>query len=142
LNNLKKAVPLFTVEGKCSFEAVGYLGYNDIITKRRRKTMGTINILLCCAGGMSSGFLASKMRKAAKKMNLAANVEAAAESNVGQMVERYDILMVGPHYVGQLENFQKICANYQVPVVVIPKDIYGLLDGEGAMKLVIQTLEK
>ena len=103
--------------------------------------MDTVNVLLCCAGGMSSGFLASSMRKAAKKKGISAHVEAVAESNVGQMIQSYDLLMVGPHYASQLENFQKICSNHNVPVVVIPQSIYGMLDGQGAMDLALETIE-
>ena len=103
--------------------------------------METVNILLCCAGGMSSGFLASKMRKAAKKMGIVANVEAVAESNVGQAIQEYNILMVGPHYANQLPAFQKMCESVRVPTVVIPQDIYGMLDGEKAMKLALKSIE-
>ena len=104
--------------------------------------METLNVLLCCAGGMSSGFLASKMRKAGKKMGLALHVEAVAESNVGTAVKDFDVLMVGPHYAGQLDNFRRICDEAGVPVVVIPKDIYGMLDGAGALQLAIETKKK
>lgn len=103
--------------------------------------METIKILLCCAGGMSSGFLASKMRKAAKNQNIAANIEAVAESNVGQMVKDYDILMIGPHYANQLANFKRMCDSVHIPTVVIPQEIYGMLDGDEAMKLAIETIK-
>ncbi len=102
--------------------------------------METVKILLCCASGMSSGFLASKMRKAAKKKGLAATVEAVAESNVGQMVQGFDILMIGPHYANQLPTFQKMCDVTGIPAVVIPQDIYGLLDGDGAVELALKTI--
>jgi len=102
--------------------------------------MNQVKILLCCASGMSSGFLASSMRKAANKKGIEAHVEAVAESNVGQMIREFDVLMVGPHYASQLENFKNICDNYNVPVCVIPQSIYGMLDGDGAMDLAIKTI--
>ena len=103
--------------------------------------METIRILLCCAGGMSSGFLASKMRKAAKKRGITATVEAVAESNVGQMVKNVDVLMVGPHYANQLPNYQKMCDAANIPATVIPQEIYGMLDGDGAVKLAVKAIE-
>lgn len=103
--------------------------------------METVRILLCCAGGMSSGFLASKMRKAAKKQGISAIVEAVAESNVGQIVNEVDILMVGPHYASQISNYQKICDEANIPATVIPQDIYGMLDGEGAVKLALDVIK-
>lgn len=102
----------------------------------------SINILLCCAGGMSSGFLASKMRKAGKKQGLNLQVQAVAESNVGTAIKDYHVLLVGPHYTSQLESFQRICEPYGVPVAIIPKDIYGMLDGDGAVALALKTLGK
>ena len=104
--------------------------------------MKTIKILLCCAAGMSSGFLASSMRKAAKKMGISAHVEAVAESNVGQMVHEFNVLMVGPHYASQLDNFRKMSDQHNVPVVVIPQQVYGTLDGKGAVELAVKTLEE
>ncbi len=102
--------------------------------------MENINVLLCCAGGMSSGFLASSMRKATKKKGMSAHVEAVADSNVGQMIRNFDLLMVGPHYANQIENFKKICDSYNVPAVVIPQSIYGMLDGNGAIDLALETI--
>lgn len=60
--------------------------------------MKAVNIMLCCGAGMSSGFLAQRTRKAAKKMNRPIRIEAKSESEVSQYFQDIDILLLGPHY--------------------------------------------
>ncbi|WMJ89235.1 PTS sugar transporter subunit IIB [Anaerocolumna sp. MB42-C2] len=99
------------------------------------------NIILCCGGGLSSGFLAQQGRKAAKKRKLDVNIEAKSESEVTQYFGRMDILMVGPHYAFRMEAFTEQAAPYGIPVVLIPEDIYSMLDGAALLDLAIKTLE-
>ncbi|MDH6366094.1 MULTISPECIES: PTS sugar transporter subunit IIB [Breznakia] len=103
--------------------------------------MNEMKVLLCCGAGMSSGFLAQKTRQAAKKRKIAATVDARAESEVGAYLKSIDILFVGPHYASRLENFEQMAAPYNIPVVVIPQDIYAGLNGEALLDLAIQTIE-
>lgn len=91
--------------------------------------MDEIKILLCCGAGISSGFLASNARKAAKKAGMKVSVEAHSHSDVAGFMGSIDILMLGPHYKMELGNFQKLAEPYGVPVVVIPEDIYATIDG-------------
>ena len=100
--------------------------------------MENIRILLSCGAGMSSGFLAQKARKAAKKRGLNAKIEAKSESEVASYLSSIDILLLGPHYASQLKEFEKMAAPYNVKVDVIPQKIYATLDGE---KLIDFALE-
>ena len=104
--------------------------------------MENIKVLLCCGAGMSSGFLASKARKAAKKQKLSISVEARSHSEAGEMIGSIDILLLGPHYAAELDKFQTLANPYGVPVMVIPQDIYAMLDGERLLKLVMETMDK
>lgn len=104
--------------------------------------MNNIKVLLCCGAGMSSGFLASNARKAAKKQKLPISVEARSHSEAAEFLSSIDILLLGPHYAAELEKFETMAAPYQVPVQVIPQDIYAMLDGERLLKLVTETFEK
>lgn len=104
--------------------------------------MDSINILLCCGAGMSSGFLANAVKKASKKRKLNVKVNAHAESNVMSVVkDGADILCIGPHYASSYEKYKELCQPYNTKVIVIPKDIYGTLDGEGLLDYVIKELE-
>lgn len=104
--------------------------------------METTKILLCCGAGMSSGFLAQKARQAAKKMNVLVNVEARSIADIASYMSAIDILMVGPHYANELDKFQQMAAAYQIPVVVIPQDVYAQLQGEVLLQLALDTLQK
>lgn len=104
--------------------------------------MGETKILLCCGAGMSSGFLANKARKYAKKKKIDASVEARSTSEVSELFGDIDILMLGPHYAPELEDYKQAAAPYGFPVVVIPQDIYAQLDGERLVNLAMRTISE
>ena len=91
---------------------------------------------------MSSGFLASKARKVVKKKKIAAKIEARSTSEVSELFSTIDILMLGPHYVQELEEYKERAQPYGVPVVVIPQAVYAQLDGERLVELAIKTIDE
>lgn len=104
--------------------------------------MNQIKIYLCCGGGLSSGFLAQKARQAAKKQKVDALIEAKSESEVTQYLPKMNILCVGPHYEFRLSAFQEMAKPYDIPVIVIPEEIYSMLDGAGLLKLALDTIKE
>lgn len=104
--------------------------------------MAQKHIYLCCGGGLSSGFLAQKARAAAKKAKLDATIEAKSESEVTQYLPKMDILCIGPHYEFRLKAFEEMAAPYDIPVIVIPEEIYSMLDGKALLELAVDTIEK
>ncbi|AMC93958.1 PTS sugar transporter subunit IIB [Erysipelothrix larvae] len=104
--------------------------------------MEKVRILLCCGAGMSSGFLAQKARKSAKKRGIIASIEARSESEVSSYLSSIDILMIGPHYSNQLEKFQKMAEPYDLPVVVISQTIYASLDGDSLLNYALDIIDK
>lgn len=99
-----------------------------------------MNILLCCGAGISSGFLASNARKAAKKMPGDISVEARSHTDVAPYLSKIDILMLGPHYKTELEAFKGLAEPHGVPVVLIPEDIYATIDGKRLIELAQKTV--
>ena len=97
--------------------------------------MKEIHVLLCCGAGFSSGLLAQQSRKYAKKNGIGMTVEARSESQVNGYLPHIDVLLLGPHYANQLENFQNMAKPYNVPVGVIPQDVYGQIDGMRLVEL-------
>lgn len=97
--------------------------------------MENMKVLLCCGAGMSSGFLASNARKVIKKQKLPITVEARSHSEVSEYLNYIDVLLLGPHYAMELENFRQIAEPYEVKVDVIPQDIYASLDGSRLIQL-------
>ena len=104
--------------------------------------MENVKILLCCGAGMSSGFLASNCRKVAKKKKLPVSVEARSHAEVAEYLSSIDILMLGPHYAPELDKYEALARPYNLPVVVIPQDIYATLDGERLINLALDKINK
>ena len=103
-----------------------------------------INALLCCGSGMSSGYMATRARKAAKKKGIILKIEAIAQSNIDGYLENQeiDIVLLGPHFASQLKAVSKLCEGRKTIVRLIPNDIYGTLDGEGLIDYMIEKLKE
>lgn len=90
---------------------------------------------------MSSGFLAQRARQTAKKKGINATIEARSHSDIASYMSSIDILMIGPHYGGELPEFQKMAAPHHIPVCVIPQDVYAQLKGEALLELAMKEIE-
>ncbi len=102
--------------------------------------MDRIRVMLCCGAGMSSGFLAQKTRQAAKKAGINIQIDARSESQVAQYINSIDVLLLGPHYGSQLPSYQAIAQEHHFKVFVIPKSIYGSLDGQALLTFILDNL--
>lgn len=104
--------------------------------------MSTYHILLCCGAGMSSGFLAQRAQKAADERKLAVEIDAKSQSVVEDVIEEYDLLLLGPHYECHLDEFEEMAEPFDIPVAVIPQSIYGALDGNGLVEFALTQMKK
>ncbi|OIK96826.1 PTS lactose transporter subunit IIB [Oenococcus oeni] len=94
------------------------------------------NILLICGSGASSGFMAAAIRKAAKKKGTELKVKASSESQLDDMIDDTDILLIGPHLSYMLDDLKTKIAGKDVKVAVIPQAIYGSLNGSKALEMI------
>lgn len=99
------------------------------------------NVLLICGSGASSGFMAAAIRKAAKKREIELNVKAASESQLDDRINEIDYLLIGPHLSYMLEEIQEQTKNKNAKVAVIPQSIYGTLNGDKALDLILSMEE-
>lgn len=90
---------------------------------------------------MSSSFLANKMKKAAKAKGIPLLIEAQSEINVPIFLPKTDILLVAPHCVNSLNKLEQLAQAYQVPILVISHEIYGLQKGEELLELALKTIQ-
>lgn len=95
-------------------------------------------IYLFCSAGMSTSLLASKMQDAADSRNEDVKVEAHPIAEVDNYVNELDCIALGPQ-VRFMEKEVKGKAG-DTPVVVLPMNIYGLMDGEKALDVVLEAL--
>jgi PTS system cellobiose-specific IIB component len=102
--------------------------------------MAEKTILLVCGGGASSGFMAQNIRKAAKKRNVELNVIARSESEVDEYLNEINVLLIGPHLKYMEEDLREKVSVNNIPAAVIPQTIYGLLDGNKGLDLILELL--
>lgn len=99
------------------------------------------NVLLICGSGASSGFMAAAIRKAAKKRKVEITVKAASEAQLDERINEIDCLLIGPHLSYMLEELSEKTADKGIEVAVIPQIIYGTLNGDKALDLILSTGE-
>lgn len=99
-----------------------------------------MNVMLCCGAGVSSGFLAQRIRAEARKQGLDIRVEACTEFQAECYLDQIDILFLGPHFSGYLPYYQELAEFYHFKAAVIPTKIYGSVDAKGMLEL-IQSMQ-
>lgn len=100
------------------------------------------NILLCCGAGMSSGFLATSTEKAAIEAGLDYNVSAKSQSVALEEMPDYDAVLLGPHFANSVDEFEEVREDTgcDTVIAVIPREIYGNVDGKALLEFIKETL--
>lgn len=98
------------------------------------------NILLACGIGASSGFMAAGMRKIAKKRGLDVSIKAVSKSEVAEHRGKFDVLLLGPHFAGEVPKYQEMFKDDGVKVMAIDPDYYASLDGAGVLDDALKLL--
>ncbi|MBO9129964.1 PTS sugar transporter subunit IIB [Bacillus sp. 165] len=96
-----------------------------------------MNILLCCAAGMSTSLLVSKMEQAAKEQGMQCKIWAVCGSEVREHIEQADVLLIGPQVRYLLKQMQELGKEKGVPVDVINTVHYGMCNGEAVLKTAV-----
>jgi len=105
---------------------------------RRKKSM---NILLCCAAGMSTSLLVTKMEKAAQEQGLEGKIWAVAANSVNQHIDNADVLLLGPQVRYLLSNMEKLGEEKGIPVDAINPIHYGTCNGAEVLKTAINLVD-
>lgn len=103
--------------------------------------MEDVKVMLVCGGGASSGFLASSMRKAAKKKGLMMDIFAKSESEIDNYKNEIDALLIGPHLTYLENEIKGKLEGTSVKMAIIDNTVYGSLNGEKAVENVLTLLE-
>lgn len=99
-------------------------------------------ILLVCSEGMSTSMLVQKMREAADKQGVEADINAVAEVALKKHIAGTQVLLLGPQ-VRYL--FDRLAAEYTpagVHVAVIDMVDYGRMNGEVVLKKALEFVQK
>jgi cellobiose PTS system EIIB component len=100
-----------------------------------------MNILLCCAAGMSTSLIVTKMEKVAEAKGISARIWAVSESVVRSEIDEADVLLLGPQVRFLLNDMKKICGEKNIPVEVINMMSYGMCDGEAILAQATKLIE-
>lgn len=101
----------------------------------------TLNVLLICGSGASSGFMAANIRKAAKKRNLDMDIKARGEAEIENYIHDIDALLVGPHLAYIIDEIEELTKDMEVKVLLMKSSYYSTLDGDAALDDLLQELK-
>ncbi len=89
-----------------------------------------MNILLCCAAGMSTSLLVQKMEEAARQQGLQVKIWAVSAEEVKHHLDQADVLLLGPQVRYKFTQLKNEGEARGVPVDVIQPADYGTLNGK------------
>ncbi|WP_342046590.1 MULTISPECIES: PTS sugar transporter subunit IIB [Bacillaceae] len=101
-----------------------------------------MNILLCCAAGMSTSLLVTKMEKSAQEQGKEYKIWAVSGDSVRNHVDQADILLLGPQVRYMLPQLKKLGEEKSIPVDVINSVHYGTCNGAEVVKFAEQLVSK
>ena len=98
-----------------------------------------MKVLLICAAGMSTSLLVNNMRNFAEESDV---VNAEPVSELERVIDDYDVILLGPQIRFKLDEVKKTAAEHGKPADVIDMRVYGMMNGEAAMKQARELLGK
>lgn len=98
-----------------------------------------MNILLCCAMGMSTSIVVQSMKKAAAALGKTHKIWAIDADSICDEDDRFDVILIGPQVGFRLEEIKEMLReipdqNPHIPVAVIDKADYGSCNGEAILR--------
>lgn len=98
------------------------------------------HIILACEHGASTSIVTEAMQKAAKKMGVEATINAYPYTELANLIDGADAVLLGPQIRFRLGDIQKKFADKNVPISVINPVDYGTLNGEKIMNIVLEQI--
>ena len=89
-----------------------------------------MHIVLCCAAGMYTSMLVSKMKAEAEKRQLAVRIDAVPVAEFERIIDDADIVLLGPQVQFEASRLTAIAAPLGKPVAVINMMDYGTMRGD------------
>ena len=99
-----------------------------------------MRILVVCAAGASSTFVAQRVRHAANDRGLPYTAFAGTEQSLPIDMDAADVVLVGPHLGHAVERIERDAVSRGTAVVLLPADIFADLDGTRTLGFVEAAL--
>lgn len=99
-----------------------------------------MKILLCCAAGMSTSLLVTKMQKAAADQGLECKIWAESADQAKSHMDSADVVLLGPQVRYLLGQFKKMGEEKGIPVDAINPVHYGMCNGPEVLKAALTLI--
>lgn len=119
MNNIHHALELFTEMKECLLSLK-----DDVKTK----------ILLCCSGGLTTSYFASKMKEVNDLLELNYEINAIGYNRLFEVGDDYDVIMLAPQVSYMLSKVERIYNNKIL--LKIPPRIFAKYDVKGIFELI------
>lgn len=106
-----------------------------------------VNIVLCCAAGMSTSLLVEKMKAAAKELCPEAEIVAVPEAEIMHYIDaaeekdKADVILLGPQVRYKLQNLKRAGEEKGIPVAVIAPVDYGMINGKKVLECALDLMK-
>lgn len=98
-----------------------------------------LNIVLLCDYGASSGMLAKDIKNKAQNREIDCDVNAYSYSEIANVVDAADIILLGPQIRFRLKTLQAKYPNKKF--MVIDARAYGTMDGDKVLNATLKEIE-
>ena len=104
--------------------------------------MAEKTIMLCCAAGMSTSLLVSKMQASAKEQGLDYEIFAtAADADQKLATNKIDVVLLGPQVRYLEADFKNKLEGTNIPLAVIDMTAYGMMNGPKVLQQAIDLMK-
>lgn len=98
-------------------------------------------IVLVCSAGMSTSLLVTKMKNAATKQGIEAEIIAVPEVEAKNHTSGTDVVLLAPQVRYLLNKMKQDLTPFGIPVAVIESIHYGMMNGEAVIKQAMELLQ-
>ncbi|QHM73723.1 PTS sugar transporter subunit IIB [Mixta intestinalis] len=99
-----------------------------------------MHIVLCCAAGMSTSMLVTRMKAEAEKRQLAVRIDAVPVAEFESIVDDADVILLGPQVQYEAPRLTALAAPLGKPVAVIDMMDYGTMRGDKVLDKALTLL--
>lgn len=101
-----------------------------------------MNILLACAGGISTGLVADKMMEEAKKRGIDCKVWAVDDGEIGNELDnnKIDIVLIGPQIKFKLKKIQEKYKDKNVKILCMNPVDYGMNNAANILDYALKNI--
>ncbi len=96
-----------------------------------------LKILLCCSGGMTSGFFSTQLQAASDSQNLRFKIDSASYQRLYQLGQDYDIILLAPQISYAYSQVKNIL-NDKI-IIKIPPKIFAKYDALSMLDMILKT---